>query len=73
MPSSNSRRSLHRLERVEQTIEAQKDFIRHVPDPDNRYLAEANLVTLALMRDDLLQAISRGEPSEDRNRLRTHH
>ena len=39
------------LERLETAIEAQKRFVYTVPDPDNRELAEANLMTLVFKRD----------------------
>ena len=39
------------LERLETAIEAQKRFVHSVPDPDNRELAEANLMTLVFKRD----------------------
>ena len=41
-----------RFERVNRAIEAQKRFIRTVPDPDNRERAEANLMSLVLKRDE---------------------
>lgn len=40
-----------KLDRVNRAIEAQKSFIRTVPDPDNRERAEANLMSLVLKRD----------------------
>ncbi len=45
-----------RLERVNRAIEAQKRFIRTVPDPDNRERAEANLMSLVLKRDEYVDA-----------------
>ena len=42
----------HRMiERLESAIEAQKRFVYTVPDPDNRELAEANLMALIFKRD----------------------
>lgn len=41
-----------KLDRVNLAIEAQKRFIRTVPDPDNRERAEANLMSLVLKRDE---------------------
>ncbi len=43
-----------RLDRVNRAIEAQKCFIRTVPDPDNRERAEANLMSLVLKRDEYI-------------------
>lgn len=43
-----------KLERVNRAIEAQKLFIRTVPDPDNRERAEANLMSLVMTRDAYL-------------------
>lgn len=45
-----------RLDRVNRAIEAQKRFIRTVPDPDNRERAEANLMSLVLKRDEYVDA-----------------
>ncbi len=45
-----------KLERVNRAIEAQKRFIRTVPDPDNRERAEANLMSLVLKRDEYVDA-----------------
>ena len=42
-----------KLERIEGAIERQKSYVRTVPDPDNRALAESNLVALVIMRDDV--------------------
>lgn len=39
------------IERLESAIEAQKRFVYTVPDPDNRELAEANLMALIFKRD----------------------
>ena len=44
---------LRRLEQVERVLEAQREYIHRVPDPDNRYRAETNLLTLLEMRDSL--------------------
>ena len=49
-----------KLERIEGAIERQKDFVRTVPDPDNRALAESNLVTLVIMRDDVKDVLAQG-------------
>ena len=51
-------RSSQRLERIERALEAQRAYIQRVPDPDNRYRAETNLMTLLEMRDALRQAHS---------------
>lgn len=40
------------IDRLNIAIEAQKLFIHTVPDPDNRERAEANLMTLVLLRDE---------------------
>ena len=48
-----------RLDRVNRVIEAQKLFIRTVPDPDNRERAEANLMSLVLKRDEYVDAQER--------------
>ena len=45
-----------KLDRVNRAIEAQKRFIRTVPDPDNRERAEANLMSLVLKRDEYVDA-----------------
>lgn len=45
-----------KLDRVNRAIEAQKRFIRTVPDPDNRERAEANLMSLVLKRDAYVDA-----------------
>ncbi len=45
-----------KLDRVNRAIEAQKRFIRTVPDPDNRERAEANLMSLVLQRDEYVDA-----------------
>ena len=39
-----------RLERIERALEAQRTYIRRVQDPDNRYRAETNLLTLLEMQ-----------------------
>ncbi len=44
-----------KLDRVNRAIEAQKQFIRTVPDPDNRERAEANLMSLVLKRDEYIE------------------
>ena len=54
-----------KLERIEGAIERQKHFVRTVPDPDNRALAESNLVTLVIMRDDVKDVLERGSPRVD--------
>ena len=50
----NSNRSA-KLERLEAAIERQRRFMYTVPDPDNRERAEANLMTLIFLRDELKQ------------------
>lgn len=45
-----------KLDRVNRAIEAQKRFIRTVPDPDNRERAEANLMSLVLKRDEYVDS-----------------
>ena len=42
--------SRRRLERIERALEAQRTYIRRVQDPDNRYRAETNLLTLLEMK-----------------------
>ena len=42
-----------RLQRVQRAIAAQKTFMFGVQDPDNRTLAEINLLTLVGMKNDL--------------------
>ncbi len=54
-----------KLERIEGAIEKQKHFVRTVPDPDNRALAESNLVTLVIMRDDVKDVLEQGSPRMD--------
>ena len=54
-----------KLERIEGAIERQKHFVRTVPDPDNRALAESNLVTLVIMRDDVKDVLEQGSPRVD--------
>ena len=49
-----------KLERIEVAIERQKHFVRTVPDPDNRALAESNLVTLVIMRDNVMDTLAQG-------------
>ena len=56
MADSRVERSLQRLERIERALEAQRAYITRVPDPDNRYRAETNLMTLLEMREALQQA-----------------
>ena len=58
-----------KLERIEGAIERQKDFVRTVPDPDNRALAESNLVTLVIMRDDVKDVLAQGSDSYDMGRI----
>ena len=43
----------HRLQRVQRAIAAQKIFMFRVQDPDNRTLAEINLLTLVGMKHEL--------------------
>ena len=52
-------RSLQRLERVERALDAQRAYIQRVPDPDNRYRAETNLMTLLELREATAQAHSK--------------
>ena len=54
-----------KLERIQGAIERQKTFVRTVPDPDNRALAESNLMTLVIMRDDVREVIEQGSHSFD--------
>ena len=49
-------RSLQRLARVERALDAQRAYIQRVPDPDNRYRAETNLMTLLELRETTAQA-----------------
>ena len=51
-------RSLQRLERVDRALDAQRAYIQRVPDPDNRYRAETNLMTLLELREATAQAHS---------------
>jgi hypothetical protein len=51
-----------RLEKIESTIEKQKDYIRRVPDPDNRAAAEDHLITLVRLRDDLANKLQLRPP-----------
>lgn len=44
-----------KLERLTAAIERQRRFLGSVPDPDNRERAEANLMTLIFLRDELEQ------------------
>ena len=53
MAVDTSELSLRRLSRIERALEAQRAYVRRVPDPDNRYRAETNLLTLLEMRDAL--------------------
>ena len=46
--------SIRRLERIEKALSAQRAYISRVPDPDNRYRAETNLMTLLEMREACL-------------------
>ena len=52
-------RSLQRLERVDRALDAQRAYIQRVPDPDNRYRAETNLMTLLELREAAALAHSR--------------
>ncbi len=54
-----------KLDRIECAIERQKTYVRTVPDPDNRALAESNLTTLVIMRDDVRDVLGRGSHSFD--------
>ncbi len=49
-------RSLQRLERVDRALDEQRAYIQRVPDPDNRYRAETNLMTLLELREAAEQA-----------------
>ena len=51
-----------KLERIEGAIERQKSYVRTVPDPDNRALAESNLVTRVIMRDDVKDVLEQASP-----------
>ena len=68
MVDSHVERSVHRLERLERALEAQRAYIQRVPDPDNRHRAETNLMTLLEMRDTLQQ--SHGGPPAGREGVR---
>lgn len=46
----------HRLERLDRALDAQRAYIQRVPDPDNRYRAETNLMTLLELREAAEQA-----------------
>jgi hypothetical protein len=61
-PSSDARA---RLEKVERTIERQKEYIQRVPDPDNRARAEDHLIMLVQERNGLLQRVDRDASGED--------
>ena len=43
--------SLRRKTRIEHALDAQRAYVRRVPDPDNRCRAETNLMTLLEMLD----------------------
>ena len=60
-----------KLERIEGAIERQKSFVRTVPDPDNRAIAESNLVTLVIMRDDVKDVLAHGSSSMDHHGVGT--
>ena len=66
MTADGVEQSLRRLMRIERALEAQRAYIRRVPDPDNRYRAETNLLTLLEMRDALqashLQLVDKQRP-----------
>lgn len=49
-----------KLERLKAAIERQRRFLGSVPDPDNRERAEANLMTLIFLRDELEQEQEHG-------------
>ncbi len=55
-----------KLERIEGAIERQKSYVRTVPDPDNRALAESNLVALVIMRDDVKDVLEHTSPAMSR-------
>ncbi len=61
-----------KLERIEYAIERQKTFVRTVPDPDNRALAESNLTTLVIMRDDVRDVLKRGSDHFDVRGIEIH-
>ena len=42
-------RSLRRKARIERALDAQRAYMKRVPDPDNRCRAETNLMTLLEM------------------------
>ena len=48
--------SLQRLGRIERALDAQRVYIQRVPDPDNRYRAETNLLTLLDLREATYKA-----------------
>lgn len=48
--------SLRRLGRIERALDAQRVYIQRVPDPDNRYRAETNLLTLLDLREATFRA-----------------
>ena len=48
-----------KLKRIEGAIERQKCFVHTVPDPDNRALAESNLVALVIMRDNVKDVLAK--------------
>jgi hypothetical protein len=54
-PSSDARA---RLEKVERTIDRQKEYIQRVPDPDNRARAEDHLIMLVQERNTLLHRLA---------------
>lgn len=53
MPDRNAK-----LQRLTAAIEAQRRFMYTVPDPDNRERAEANLMMLIFLRDELEHGVA---------------
>jgi hypothetical protein len=54
-----------RLEKIERTIVRQKEFIRRVPDPDNRAAAEDHLIALVRLRDELIAIVPQGSDAKE--------
>ena len=45
--------SLDKIERLDQAIQAQREFLFTIPDPDTRYRAEGNLIQMVIAVDAL--------------------
>ena len=56
--------SLRRKARIEQALDAQRAYMKRVPDPDNRCRAETNLMTLL----EMLETETRTHAILERNR-----